>query len=70
MYHVRYLSTLLYRQIQLLSSYNSDPLHYKDDTKLAPKLADPPFGKATPPLLKLDPVNLIQIDSYFVAFRD
>ncbi len=26
-----------------LSSYNSDQLHSKDGTTLAPKLADPPF---------------------------
>ncbi len=42
-YHVRYLSTLLHKQIQQLSSYNSDPLHSKDGATFVPKLADPPF---------------------------
>ncbi len=61
LYHVRYLSHLA------LGSSNQDPLHSKV-ASLAPKLTDP-LGKS-PPLLFLDPVYPIWIDSHVILFKD
>ncbi len=70
-YHVRYLSTLLYKQIQQLGSYNPDPLH----SRTAPfwhqnQLIHLSGRKAIPPPLNVDLVYLIQINSYFVLIKD
>jgi hypothetical protein len=44
---------------------------FKEGATLAPKLADLlSFGRSGSTPLKLDSVNLIQIDSYFVLYKD
>ncbi len=45
---------------------------FKEGAISAPKLAGSAFlfGEVAPPPLKLDPVNSIQIHSYFVLYKD
>ncbi len=71
-YHVRYLSTLLYKWIQKIGFIQPGSTPFKDLAILAPKLADPPSwwkSNSTPPL-NLALVYLIQIESYFVLYKD
>ncbi len=51
-YHVRYLSTLLYKQDPATEFIKLRSTPFKDGATLAPKLADPlSFGEAAPPPL-------------------
>ncbi len=43
LYHVRYLSTLLYKVDPAIGFIQPGSTNFKDSTTLAPKLADPPF---------------------------
>jgi hypothetical protein len=70
-YHVRYLSTLLCKMvwvidfIQLRSTPFKRRHYFGAKTSLSSFLVE----KQLPPL-KPDPINLIQIKSYFVLFKD
>jgi hypothetical protein len=62
-YHVRYLSTLLYKVDPAIGFIQPGSTHFKDSATLVPKLADPPSwwkSNSTPSGLGLpDPVWLI-----------